>query len=360
MERRISFSKSRAPVGLVAAVLFVSYWNGLWTSAVTGTAIHPQCTIGKTMTTCTCRSSPGVSTGTVGAGSSATLSESSNAITIQCSDAGFEFVPAAENHVCTSSEEEKEATPLKSCKENQGEKISPITDFLSHVSDTNPPAWTKTDGDTKDNSLTIPPNSFPLTDKSFFAGCRKSTNNNDECVVNVSVKARTSAVKDGVLTCAYGKESNSSVPEVTLNSENNSLTIQCGSEGQMEPTQQSLTAYHCAGSNTTDCKKVNLTEIMPTFTSSWWTTDEQNSKAPKLVIPEDGFPAQEEAIVLGCNQNNNVASRAEEVDGPTAAALPTCRVKVTLSAQTSGSQASNDSFLGLFVLSFIPYLMGAC
>nr|CCA30052.1 SRS domain-containing protein [Neospora caninum Liverpool]CEL71265.1 TPA: SRS domain-containing protein [Neospora caninum Liverpool] len=309
------------------------------------------------MTRCTCSSSAGVGRGTVGTGSSATLSESSNALTIQCPKTEFDFIPADPNHVCTSREDE---TTLKTCEKSQNGKTSLIEGFLEHAPDTNPPTWTKTEGGTKDNSLTIPPGSFPLTDKSFFAGCRKSTNNNDECVVNVSVKARTSAVKDGVLTCAYGKESNSSVPEVTLNPENNSLTIQCGSEGHMEPTQQSLTTYHCAGSNTTDCKKVNLTEIMPTFTSSWWTTDEQNSKAPKLVIPEDGFPAQEQTILLGCNLDNNVASRDEEVDGPTAAALPTCRVKVTLSAQTSGSQASNDSFLGLFVLAFISYLMGAC
>nr|CCA30050.1 SRS domain-containing protein [Neospora caninum Liverpool]CEL71263.1 TPA: SRS domain-containing protein [Neospora caninum Liverpool] len=357
MERRISFSKSRAPVGLVAAVLFVSCWNGLWTSAVTGTAIHPQCTIEKAMTTCSCSSSVGVSTGTVGTGNSATLSESSNAITIQCPKTEFDFIPEDPNHVCTSREDE---TTLKTCEKSQNGKTSLIEGFLEHASATDPPAWTMTDGDTKDNSLTIPPNSFPLIDKSFFAGCLKKETNNDECVVKVSVKARTSSVNDGVLTCAYGKESNSSVPEVTLNSENNSLTIQCGSEGHMEPTQQSLTAYHCAGSNTTDCKKVNLTEIMPTFTSSWWTTDEQSSRAPKLVIPEDGFPAQEEAIVLGCNQNNNVASRDEEVDGTTAATLPTCRVKVTLSAQTSGSQAPKVSFLGLFVLASIPSVMGAC
>ncbi|CBZ51318.1 srs domain-containing protein [Neospora caninum Liverpool] len=351
---------SRAPVGLVAAVLFVSYWNGLWTSAVTGTAIHPQCTIGKTMTTCSCGSSLGVSTGTVGAGGSATLSESSNAITIQCSDAGFEFVPAAENHVCTSSEEE-EATPLKTCNDQPNVKTSLIEDFLEHAPDTNPPTWTKTEGNTKENSLTIPQDSFPLIDRSFFAGCLKARDQ-EECVVKVSVKARTSTVKNGVLTCAYGGESNTSVPEVTLNSENNFLTIQCGSEGVLQPTKDSLTAYHCTGSNTTDCKKVNLTEVMPTFTSSWWTKDEHNSAAPKLVIPEDGFPSQEETIVLGCEQMKPSSARETQGGESTAVELPTCRVKVTLSAETSGSQAPDVSFLGLFVLflSFIPSVMGAC
>ncbi|CBZ51275.1 srs domain-containing protein [Neospora caninum Liverpool] len=356
MERRISFPKSRAPVGLVAAVFFVSCWNGLWTSAVTGTAIQPQCTLGEGMTRCTCSSSVGVGRGTVGTGSSATLSESNNAITIQCPKAGFKFVPADPNRVCTFAEEQ---TPLKTCDEHKDEKASPIEDFLAHTPDTNPAAWKTTEGGTKDNSLTIPPDSFPLIDKSFFAGCLQTATNYDECLVTVSVKARTSAVKDGVLICAYGKESNSFVPEVTLNSENNSLTIQCGSEGQMEPTQQSLTAYHCAGSNTTDCQKVNLTEIMPTFTSSWWTKDEQNSNAPKLVIPEDGFPSQEETIVLGCEQIKPSSARETQGGESTAVELPTCSVKVTLSAQTSGSQASNASFLGLFLLAFMSSIMGS-
>ncbi|CBZ51278.1 srs domain-containing protein [Neospora caninum Liverpool] len=356
MERRISFPKSRAPVGLVAAVFFVSCWNGPWTIAVPVTAIQPQCTIGKRMTTCTCGSAPSSITGADGTRSSVTLSDWSNALTIQCPKTGFEFVPADANRVCSSGENE---ASLKTCKDQQNAKTSPIKDFLPHASETDPPAWTTTDTHTKDNSLTIPPDSFPLIDKSFFAGCLQTATNYDECLVTVSVKARTSAVKDGVLICAYGKESNSFVPEVTLNSENNSLTIQCGSEGQMEPTQQSLTAYHCAGSNTTDCQKVNLTEIMPTFTSSWWTKDEQNSNAPKLVIPEDGFPSQEETIVLGCEQIKPSSARETQGGESTAVELPTCSVKVTLSAQTSGSQASNASFLGLFLLAFMSSIMGS-
>lgn len=341
-------------IGLVAAVLFVSCSSGLWRSEAAAPLITPQCDETEEMTTCTCGSEAKSKTGADGTGSGATLSESSNGIAIQCPKENFEFVPSDKKYVCTG---EKTEGALKTCEAGTGKK-SPITDFMIPVTESNSIAWTETSSTTKDYSLTIPPGSFPLVDKSFFAGCLQAGGN--ECVVNVTVKARTSAVKAGVLTCAYGKESNSSVPEVTLNSENNSLTIQCGDEGQMEPTQQSLTAYHCAGSNTNDCKIVNLTEVMPTFTSSWWTTDEQSSRAPKLVIPEDGFPAQEETIVLGCNPNIAETSKAEQGDQTTAGALPTCRVKVTISAQTSGSLATSVSFYRLFGLVSVPFvLLGA-
>ncbi|CBZ51320.1 srs domain-containing protein [Neospora caninum Liverpool] len=230
---------------------------------------------------------------------------------------------------------------------------------MSHVTESNPIAWTQTSGTATDYALTLPPGSFPLVDKSFFAGCRKSASNNDECVVQVSVKARTSTVNDGVLTCAYGTDSNKSVPEVTLNSENNSLTIHCGDEGQMEPPQQSMTPYHCVGSNTDECRIVNLTEIMPAFASSWWTTDTNDGDAPKLVIPEEGFPVLGGTIVLGCNQKNTGGSRDEPGGQATAAALPTCRVKVTLGANTSGSHAPNVSFHRFFGLVSVPLVLFA-
>ncbi|CBZ51321.1 srs domain-containing protein [Neospora caninum Liverpool] len=359
MERPNSLSDKPVPaVGLLAACFFVACLSGLSSANAAGT-IQAACTHENQMTTCVCSDNSIDHKEARGSTDTPTLSESSNGITIECPGppSKYEFVPENVSDVCVATTQTNET--LQSCKSVEGTSIE---NFLIQPTQGNVPAWTTPTTPTSNHghSLVLPQEAFPLIDKSFFAGCLKKETNNDECVVKVSVKARTSSVNDGVLTCAYGKESNSSVPEVTLNSENNSLTIQCGSEGHMEPTQQSLTAYHCAGSNTTDCKKVNLTEIMPTFTSSWWTTDEQSSRAPKLVIPEDGFPAQEEAIVLGCNQNNNVASRDEEVDGTTAATLPTCRVKVTLSAQTSGSQAPKVSFLGLFVLASIPSVMGAC
>ncbi|CBZ51277.1 srs domain-containing protein [Neospora caninum Liverpool] len=357
MERRISFSsRSCEAVRLVAAVCFVACLSRLSTAADAET-IQPKCTQQNQVTTCVC-SEPGVGAKEVRNSSpTVTLSESSAGITIECSPSTtFDFVPEADTKVCVATEIDQQT--LKLCKSTSN---TSIRDFLTQDNASSVPSWTQVKKTTTKKSLTIPPEDLPLTDKSFFAGCQNSTSANDECVVSVSVKARTSAVKDGVLICAYGKESNSSVPEVTLNSENNSLTILCGSEGQMEPTQQSLTAYHCTGSHTTDCKKVNLTEIMPTFTSSWWTTDELNSKAPKLVIPEDGFPAQEETILLGCNLNNNVVSRHEDDNGTTAAQLPTCKVKVTLAASSSRSQASSVSFRGLFVLVFVPLvLLGTC
>ncbi|CBZ51280.1 srs domain-containing protein [Neospora caninum Liverpool] len=350
-------NKPVAAVGLVAACFFVACLSGLSRANAAGT-IQAACTHENQMTTCVCSERSVGRKEASGSTDTPTLSESSNGITIVCPASTFKFMPKNASDVCVATTKQKET--LQSCKSETAK--TPIENFLIQATQGNVPAWTTPTPTTSNHghSLILPQETFPLTDKTFFAGCLNTGAKNDECVVKVSVKARTSAVKDGVFTCAYGEESNSSVPEVTLNSENNSLTIQCGDEGQMEPTQQSLTAYHCVGSNTDECRIVNLTDVMPTFTSSWWTTDELNSKAPKLVIPEDGFPAQEETILLGCNLNNNV-SRHEDDNGTTAAQLPTCKVKVTLAASSSGSQASSVSFRGLFVLVFVPLvLLGTC
>nr|CCA30053.1 SRS domain-containing protein [Neospora caninum Liverpool]CEL71266.1 TPA: SRS domain-containing protein [Neospora caninum Liverpool] len=341
-------------VRLVAAVCFVACLSGLSTVAA-AEAIQPNCTQQNQMTTYVCNE-PGVGAKEVRNSSpTVTLSESSAGIAMECSPSTtFDFVPEADTKVCVTTAIEQQTLEL--CKATSNTSIQ---DFLTKDNDSSVPSWTQVQKTTKKKSLTVPPEALPLTDKSFFAGCSKTDQdlqNGKDCVVNVTVKARTSAVNDGVLTCAYGTEGNSSVPEVTLNSGNNSLTILCGSEGQMRPTKESFTAYHCAGSNTDGCTIANLTEIMPGFASSWWTTDEQNSNAPKLVIPVDGFPAQEETIVLGCNPNNNVTGTKRDEQGgeTTSANLPTCKVKLTLAASTSVSQAPSVSFRGLCVLVFVP------
>ncbi|CBZ51283.1 srs domain-containing protein [Neospora caninum Liverpool] len=360
MERPILVSnKSRAGLGLVAAFFCAACLSGVSMGVTAATQTKPNCTTENQMTACVCGTSGSVHVERGNSSETATLSESTNVITVKCAESGFEFVPSDVNLVCVAK---NQADLLAACEKGNN-SVSPIKGFLIDVSDSNLPEWTAPSDEKKGHSLTFPKGNFPLSDRSFFAGCLKKNQEpltNDECVVEVRVKARTSAVKDSVLTCAYGKESNSSIPEVTLNSENNSLTILCGSEGVMQPNKDSLTAYYCAGSNTNDCREVNLTEIMPTFTSSWWATDEQNSRAPKLVIPEDGFPSQEETIVLGCNKKGNTEEAEDEQDGvSTAATLPTCRVKVTLSAQTSGSQAPNVSFIGWFVSALILRFLDA-
>ncbi|KEP61476.1 UNVERIFIED_CONTAM: SAG-related sequence SRS36E [Hammondia hammondi] len=125
----------------------------------------------------------------------------------------------------------------------------------------------------------------------------------------------------------------------------------------MQPAQKSLTAFHCTDTNIENCKTVvNLTEVMPSFTESWWTENDKNGKAPKLVIPQGGFPAQEETIVLGCNVRSEVSLRVQNEEPNTTATLPTCRVKVTLTAQAAASHAPTLSFLGLLAVVFTPFV----
>nr|AAP06248.1 surface antigen 5A [Toxoplasma gondii]AAQ63827.1 SAG5A [Toxoplasma gondii] len=357
MERQTSFIKrSLTAVGLVAAVLFNACPSEVTNVLATGQSIVLSCTRSENLTTCACKEvsaanrQVGSSTGT------ATLSELSNGLTIECPKTTYEFVPKEPTHVCIAKE--STSAILQACKATPTK--NPIKDLLIQTTQTKVPEWTTTNPG--GHSLILPPETFPIVDKSFFAGClktssRRQRNTDVECLVKVDVKARTSAVRDGVLICAYGDKSNTSVPEVTLNAENNSLTIQCGEEGEMQPDPKSLTAYHCTDTNIENCKTVvNLTEVMPSFAKSWWTEDDKNGKAPKLVIPEGGFPAQEETIVLGCNVRSKVSSKGQKEQANTTATLPTCRVKVTLTAQPAASHAPTPSCLGLIAVVFTPFV----
>ncbi|EPT28137.1 SAG-related sequence SRS36D [Toxoplasma gondii ME49] len=362
MERTTAISnKFRAAAGLLVAVLFMSSPSGVRGRAAARNKITPNCMASDNITACVCKESETASLRKDGQSDSATLSESINSVTIQCPTTGdFKFVPSTVTDVCTA--EETNMT-LKTCEgDNNNKKTSPITAFLVDVDGSNAPEWTVATPESKTHSLTLPAENFPRVDKKFFAGCLKTSSSRQrnadvECLVKVDVKARTSAVRDGVLICAYGDKSNTSVPEVTLNAENNSLTIQCGEEGEMQPDPKSLTAYHCTDTNIENCKTVvNLTEVMPSFAKSWWTEDDKNGKAPKLVIPEGGFPAQEETIVLGCNVRSKVSSKGQKEQANTTATLPTCRVKVTLTAQPAASHAPTPSCLGLIAVVFTPFV----
>ncbi|KFH05785.1 SAG-related sequence SRS36A [Toxoplasma gondii MAS] len=178
-----------------------------------------------------------------------TLSQSSNGITVDCSTHSFTVVPCDTSKICIGEGHDE---TLTACNTNE---VSTIKEFLGVADGTNAPQWTS------DHALTIPTEQFSIIDKTFFAECLSKSGTNQgtkECLVPVSVKARASAVKNGVLICAYGTESNNTVSAVTLDAKNNSLTIICDTEGQMHPEKDSLTAYHCTNSNTENCKTLNL------------------------------------------------------------------------------------------------------
>ncbi|KEP61478.1 UNVERIFIED_CONTAM: SAG-related sequence SRS36A [Hammondia hammondi] len=345
MERRVRFFNcSRAGLGLGVAALFVACLSDISRAVAAETpTMRPTCKEENQMTTCVCADPSDAAAAAAATTNAATLSQSSNGITVNCSTGTF--VPSDTSKICIGEGQDER---LAACNAN---KVSTIKEFLGVADDTNAPQWTS------DHALTIPTEQFPLIDKTFFAGCLSNSGTNQgtkECLVPVSVKARASTVKNGVLTCAYGTESNNSVPAVTLDAKNNSLTIICGTEGQMQPKKDSLSAYHCTSSSTEDCKTLNLNQVMPTFTESWWTPVDTDSNTFKLVIPEGGFPVEEETILLGCTENNKVQVSNGDGDNDTAVKLPTCKVSVTLTAQPAVSHATAFSFLELFVVAFAP------
>ncbi|KEP60421.1 UNVERIFIED_CONTAM: SAG-related sequence protein SRS16A [Hammondia hammondi] len=91
---------------------------------------------------------------------------------------------------------------------------------------------------------------LPLTQKTFFVGCQKTTQARavsgttvSTCTVTVNVEARASAAENNIVTCAYGKDSNTNPLQVDMTTENNTLTVDCGSEGTLSP--ETTSAQYC-------------------------------------------------------------------------------------------------------------------
>ncbi|PFH35259.1 SAG-related sequence [Besnoitia besnoiti] len=298
-------------------------------------SVDPKCTVENTITKCVCG---GTASGSVSQGA-ATLSASTNTITVTCSE-GSTFVPSNPLKVCARGNNAPSLAECEPVGKGTDAGTAPITDFLStSPAPTNDIKWASTDNNNV-HSLTILPPYFPSTDKSFFVGCRKQSDGQGSCLFNVSVKARKTVLNGNVLTCAYGKESNAPVPQVTLDPTSNSLTVDCGEDGTMPLTGELPTVYYCKDSATDACDPVkDVTEILPGFAKEWWTPVNGLETAAKLTVPEGGFPVEPKTIVLGCNLSSasSPSDKGESRSDTAATALPTCRAKVILSAAASAS-----------------------
>ncbi|KFG58758.1 SAG-related sequence SRS16A [Toxoplasma gondii RUB] len=197
-------------------------------------------------------------------------------------------------------------------------------------------------------SLELLESDLPLTQKTFFVGCQKTTSARSgsvkpasTCTVTVNVEARASAAEDNVVTCAYGKDSNTNLLEVHMTTENNTLTMDCGSEGTLSP--ETTSAQYCDPQSTDlkNCTK-KFIDILPKFVTDWW-TKATSGNASTLTIPTTDFPESEQQFRLGCVPN--AASQSDRKDGrvnqqPQASALTSCSVLVTVKAASSASYAS--------------------
>nr|CCA30056.1 SRS domain-containing protein [Neospora caninum Liverpool]CEL71269.1 TPA: SRS domain-containing protein [Neospora caninum Liverpool] len=184
---------------------------------------------------------------------------------------------------------------------------------------------------------------LPRTDKTFFVGCKNQNDDvNTSCKVTVNVNARPSSVDDkNVVTCAYGKDSNQKAVEVAMSEDKNTLTIDCGSDGSMQPAE--FTSQYCSpeGDTFQDCSKANYSDVLPTFASTWWTNTENKTQAT-LTIPKTDFPPADQHLLLGCvpKTQNADQSTSEENLTESVSETSSCRVLVTVKAASSASAAS--------------------
>ncbi|CBZ49958.1 srs domain-containing protein [Neospora caninum Liverpool] len=278
-------------------------------------------------------------------GSPLTLSQGTLSATVQCHGESYTFVPAEEAHVCDGQAVDSSgATQAEPCKMGNDNMGNPVT--LQHLLGTsNTVQWTnvapsKNQNQGEQRSLTLTETDLPRTDKSFMVGCKQDSNS--PCKVTVNVNARPSSVDDkNVVTCAYGKDSNPKPVEVEMSEDKNTLTIDCGTNASMYP--QDYTSHYCAPESESkeQCIKKNYSDVLGTFDSSWWST-QQNGISATLTIPKTDFPPEDQSLLVACvpeslsTENTKKAnSIPHSVTGITA-----CRVLVTVKKANSASTAS--------------------
>ncbi|KEP60551.1 UNVERIFIED_CONTAM: SAG-related sequence SRS16E [Hammondia hammondi] len=283
-----------------------------------------------------------------------TLSKENLAVSLECSGEKNAIVPKDQKKVCSATPNAKVAD----CNEADTNKQITLKSLLGTSGDIQ---WKKTivSTDSKGEVMTlkIQESELPFFDKAFFVGCEEDKkperkSHATECKVTVSVKARPSTVgENNIITCAYGKDSNPRPLEMEMSADKNTLTIDCGTDGSLQPTR--YTEDYCVtdDSQLESCTTKKFSEILPTFSPSWWVSDSQNGSA-KLTIPESGFPEEEQQFRLGCvpkktteSPQGSPSAKTEKEEGAqnTGASTSNCSVIVTVKASNYSSLASSTA-----------------
>ncbi|KFG43451.1 SAG-related sequence SRS15C [Toxoplasma gondii FOU] len=234
-------------------------------------------------------------------------------------------------------------------------------------------------GSSSEWTLKLQESDLPLSEKSFFVGCQhakaskrsetdvstKSASTKSACTVNVTVEARASAAaENNVVTCAYGQNSNPHPLKVEMTPQKNTVTLQCGSEGSLNPT--SYTTKYCdAQEDMSKCTEKNFADILPSMVTSWWTSDNEKSSV-KLTVPETDFPESEQQFRLRCVLNKTKPQTSgpnakidQNAETQSTASTSECNVIVTVKSGSSASSASQmvaavsgaGALVGLLVVS---------
>ncbi|KEP67415.1 UNVERIFIED_CONTAM: SAG-related sequence SRS40E [Hammondia hammondi] len=253
-----------------------------------------------------------------------TLSKENLGATLKCSGANYVAVPESMKKVCSATV--NDAT-LAGCKVDADDAAGKQITLQWLLGSSHPIEWTKVSNegeeanDGEEWTLQLQESDLPLTDKAFFVGCdNKATAGKDvqppskECKVDVHVKARPSFVADNnVVTCAYGKESNPEPLKVEMTTEMNTLTIQCGSQGVLNPKSYAATFCDPQDTDMQKCTEKKYETILPSFVETWWVGGSKDHSAT-LTIPEAEFPQSDQQFRLSCvyKEANTPGTNAEE------------------------------------------------
>nr|CEL70503.1 TPA: SRS domain-containing protein [Neospora caninum Liverpool] len=288
------------------------------------------------------------------AATSLTLSQQSLSATLVCTGTQIKKVPASLKHVCDPKQTQKGTNCEIEGSQSDGKEVE-LKDLLGTNRDVQwkeiqqvPKSQKNADG-TKTWTLQLEDADIPVTDKSFLVGCQDSTASKQTqgtaCKVTVNVEARASAVgENNLVACAYGKNSNPAPLKVEMTTENNTLTLQCGSEGILHPTTYETRYCDPEEADLKKCNEKDYVGILPSFVESWWTNADAKTSAT-LTIPVTEFPESEQKFRVGCvpNTTNSQGHQPEEKTGEnngseTDATTSNCNVIVTVK---SGSSASS-------------------
>nr|CCA30007.1 SRS domain-containing protein [Neospora caninum Liverpool]CEL71220.1 TPA: SRS domain-containing protein [Neospora caninum Liverpool] len=285
------------------------------------------------------------------AGASLTLSQKSLTATLVCTGTKITKVPASTEHVCDPRQKGQSGNCQFDGSQPDGNEVK-----LKNLLGANRYVhWTQRDekavATTQTWMLQLEEADLPLSDKSFLVGCQdatgpaRSSGTKKACKVPVNVEARPSAVgENNLVTCAYGKNSNPAPLMVEMTTENNTLTLQCGSEGILHPTTYETRYCDPEEADLKKCNEKDYVGILPSFVESWWTNADAKTSAT-LTIPVTEFPESEQKFRVGCvpnttnSQGPDAATKARKNDDSEAdATMSNCSVVVTVK---SGSSASS-------------------
>ncbi|KEP60434.1 UNVERIFIED_CONTAM: SAG-related sequence SRS16C [Hammondia hammondi] len=198
-------------------------------------------------------------------------------------------------------------------------------------------------------SLELLNEDLPLSDKAFVVGCQATSTTGGKsgktaaCKLTVNVEARASSLaENNVVTCAYGKGSNPNPVEVEMSTEENTLTINCGSDGSLQPTAYAEEYCVADSKDVNRCSTKRFVEIFPKFLKSWWATETHKRNSATLTIPQTDLPEADQQFLLGCVPNKTVPEDPmKDPESETEiGALTSCTVLVTVKAASSASHAS--------------------